>query len=30
MLSFLLNKVWIGIYDILLNVFAIFDSHWGV
>jgi len=30
MLSFLLNQIWIGIYDILLNFFAIFDSYWGV
>jgi len=30
MSSFLLNKVWIGIYDILLNFFTIFDSYWGV
>jgi len=30
MLSFLLNQIWIGIYNILLNFFAIFDSCWGV
>jgi len=30
MLSFLLNQIWIGIYDILLNFFAIFYSYWGV
>jgi len=30
MLSFLLNQIWIGIYDILLNYLAIFYSYWGV
>jgi len=30
MLSFLLNQIWVGIYDILLNFFATFDSYWGV
>jgi len=30
MLLFLLNQIWIGIYDILSNFFAIFDSYWGV
>jgi len=30
MISFLLNQIWIGIYDILLNFFAIFDSYWRV
>jgi len=30
MLSFLLNQIWIGIYDIPFNFFAIFDSYWGV
>jgi len=30
MLSFLLNQIWIGIYDILLSFFTIFDSYWGV
>jgi len=30
MLSFLLNQIWIGIYDILLNFIATFDSYWGV
>jgi len=30
MLSFLLNQIWIGIYDILLSFLAIFDSYWGV
>jgi len=30
MLSFLLNQIWIGIHDILLNFFAILDSYWGV
>jgi len=30
MLSFLLNQIWIGIYDILLNFFTSFDSYWGV
>jgi len=30
MLSFLLNQMWIVIYDILLNFFATFDSFWGV
>jgi len=30
MLSFLLNQIWNGIYDILLNFFATFDSYWGV
>jgi len=30
MLSFLLNQIWIGIYHILLNFLAIFDSYWGV
>jgi len=30
MLSFLLNQIWIGIYGILLNFFATFDSYWGV
>jgi len=30
MLSFLLNQILIGIYDILLNFFATFDSYWGV
>jgi len=29
MLSFLLNQIWIGIYDILLIFFAIFYSCWG-
>jgi len=26
----MLNQIWIGIYDILLNFFATFDSYWGV
>jgi len=30
MLSYLLNQIWIGIYDILLNFLVIFDSYWGV
>jgi len=30
MLSFLLNQIWIGIYDILLNFFTIFGSYWGM
>jgi len=30
MLTFLLNKLWIGIYDTLLNFFTIFDSYWGI
>jgi len=30
MLLFLLNQIWIGIYDILLNFFAIFYSYCGV
>jgi len=27
MLLFLLNQIWIDIYDILLNFFATFDSY---